>query len=267
MSISDYQSPVSELLAYGDCRNYKEWPNYVRELNLEEKHISELISMATDDELSQAGSDSQEVWSPVHAWRALGQLKAVEALEPLLGLLANRDDDWISGDFPTLCTLIGLEAIPYLEEFLADTSNNLYARIDAARSLEAISHQYPQTRQSNIAAIAGELEKFRDNDPTFNALLICELLDLQAVETIETIEQAFKENLVDTLITGYWEDIQVEFGLKTCDEVPNRRFSEKQKHASLFSSTRQTKSPKGFGSTQSNTKKKKSRKSSRKRKK
>ncbi len=79
MSISDYQSPVSELLAYGDCRNYKEWPNYVRELNLEEKHISELISMATDDELSQAGSDSQEVWSPVHAWRALDQLKAKEA--------------------------------------------------------------------------------------------------------------------------------------------------------------------------------------------
>ena len=101
----------------------KEWPNYIQELNLEEKHIPKLIKMATDEELSQANSDSQEVWSPVHAWRALGQLKAVEALEPLLGLLANRDDDWISGDFPTLCTLIGLEAIPYLEDFLADSSH------------------------------------------------------------------------------------------------------------------------------------------------
>ena len=59
MSISDYQSPVAELLNYGDCRNYKEWPNYVRELNFEEQHIPELIKMATDEKLSQADSDSQ----------------------------------------------------------------------------------------------------------------------------------------------------------------------------------------------------------------
>jgi hypothetical protein len=267
MSISKYQPPVAELLNYGDCRNYKEWPNYVQSLNLEAQHIPELIRMATDDELSQAGSDSKEVWSPVHAWRALGQLKALEALKPLLGLLANRDDDWISGDFPTLCTLIGLEAIPLLKEFLADTSNNLYARIDAAQSLEAISNEYPETHESNIAAIGGELEKFRDNDPTFNALLICKLLDLQAVETIKTIEQAFKANRVDIFITGHWEDIQVEFGLKTRDEVRSRLFSKNPILDSLFASTPQTKSPKGFGSNQSNTKKKKSRKSSGKRKK
>ncbi len=63
MSISDYQPPVSKLLNYGNCRNYKEWPNYVQELNLEEKHIPELIKMATDEELNQGDSDSQEVWS------------------------------------------------------------------------------------------------------------------------------------------------------------------------------------------------------------
>ena len=267
MSISNYQPPVSELLAYGDCRNYKEWPNYVRELNFEDKHIPELIEMATDEKLSQADSDSQEVWSPVHAWRALGQLKAKQALKPLLGLLANRDDDWISSDFPTLCTLIGLDSIPLLKEFLANSSHNLYARCDAAQSLEAISHHYPETRGSNIAAIAEELEKFRTNDPTFNALLIGILVDLQAVETIDIIEQAFKADAVDTFITGYWSDIQVEFGLKTRAEVPYRRFDEKQILASLFDSTRQTKVSKGFGSTPTNTKKKKSRKSSGKRKK
>ncbi len=146
MSISDYQPPVSELLNYGNCHNYKEWPNYVQELSLEAKHIPELIRMVTDEELNQADSDSQEVWSPVHAWRALGQLKAAEALEPLLGLLNNRDDDWISSDFPTLCTLIGLEAIPLLKKFLADPSNHFYARSDAAESLVAISNKYPETR-------------------------------------------------------------------------------------------------------------------------
>ncbi len=181
----------------------------------------------------------------------------------------NRDDDWISSDFPTLCTLIGVEAIPLLKEFLADASNDFFARIDAAQSLEAISSKYPETRESNIAAIAGELEKFRDNDPTFNGLLIAKLIDLQAVETIGIIERAFKANQVDIFINGDWGDVQVEFGLKTRDEVPERRLSEKQKHASLFSftpSTRQTKDVKGFGSTQSHTKKKKSRKSGQRKK-
>ncbi len=73
MSISDYQPPVAELLHYGDCRNHQEWLNYVQKLNLEKKHIPELIKMVTDEELNQADSDSQEVWSPVHAWHALGQ--------------------------------------------------------------------------------------------------------------------------------------------------------------------------------------------------
>lgn len=154
-----------------------------------------------------------------------------------------------------------------LKEFLADTSHNFFARIDAAQSLEAISNEYPETRESNITAIAGELEKFRDNNPTFNALLICKLLDLQAVETIKTIEQAFKANRVDIFITGHWEDIQVEFGLKTRDEVRSRLLSKNQILDSLFDSTRQTKAPKGFAFNQSNTKKKKSRKSSGKRKK
>ncbi len=266
MSISDYQPPVAELLNYGDCHNYKEWPNYVQELNLEEKHIPELIKMATDEELNQGDSDSPEVWSPVHAWRALGQLKAVQALEALLPLLNNRDDDWISTDFPTLCTLIGVEAIPYLEKFLADSSNHFYARSDAAISLQAISNQYPETRESNIAAIAGELEKFRDNNPIFNGFLISTLVDLQAVETINLIEKAFKANLVDTFINGDWSDVQVQFGLITRDEIPVRQFSQKQKQASLFSSNRQTKKvSKGFGSSKSKTKKKKSRKSSGKR--
>ena len=267
MSISDYQPPVAELLNYGDCHNYKEWPNYVQELNLEKKHIPELIKMATDEELNQGDSDSPEVWSPVHAWRALGQLKAVQAVEPLLGLLNNRDDDWIHSDFPTLCTLIGVEAIPFLKEFLADFSNDVFARSDVAGSLVAISDQYPETLDSNVAAIAGELEKFRDNDPTFNGLLIGRLIDLQAVETIDLIERAFKANQVDTMINGDWSEVQMWFGLIPRDEIPVRQFSEKQKQASLFSATRQTKKvSKGFGSSQSKTKKKKSRKSSGKRK-
>lgn len=261
MNITDYQPPVAKLLDYGDCHNHKKWCDYVRELNLEAKHIPELIKMATDEKLSQSSLNSKEVWSPVHAWRALGQLKAIEAFKPLLSLLNNRDDDWISGDFPVLCTLIGKDSIPLLKEFLADSSNNLYARSDAAQCLEAICYEYPKTRESNIAILTQELEKFKVNDPTMNALLICNLLDLEAVETIDVIERAFKSNRVDIFITGDLEDVRVDFGLQTRKEPRNRRFSEKQIFDSLFPVTRKTKKTKGFGSIQSDNRKKKSRKS------
>ena len=69
------------------------------------------------------------------------------------------------------------------------------------------------------------------------------------------------------MIAGDWEDVQMWFGLITPDEIPVRQFSQKQKQASLFSANRQTnKVAKGFGSSQSKTTKKKSRKSSGKRK-
>lgn len=262
MSISNYQPPVDQLLTYGDCRNHREWANYVQELKLEAQHIPELIRMATDEDLSVADSDSLEVWSPVHAWRALAQLRAVKAFESLLGLLANRDDDWISSDFPMISTLMGLEIVPLLKDYLADTSNNLYARTDAAHSLVAISEKYPETRESNLAAMTTELAKYRQNDPVFNALLICELVDLQATEAVDTIQQAYEANAVDVFVTGYWEDIQVDLGLKTRAEVPQRQFSEQQMLASLFATPRKTKSHKGFGTaTQGNKKNKKSRKS------
>ena len=222
--------------------------------------------MATDEELNQAKTDCQEVWGPLHAWRALGQLKAIEAFKPILSLLDDEYDDWIRGDIPTLCTLIGLETVPLLRECLADTSNSMYNRAYIAEVLESMSREYPETRESNIAAIAQQLEKFEDNDTGFNGLLIASLVKLQAKETIDVIERAFQANQVDTLIVGNWEDVQVDFGLKAADEVSMPR--KKILLTSLLSTTtRKTKTAKGFGSTEKNPKKKKSRKSSGKRKK
>ena len=89
-----YSSPVDKLLTYGDCRDFREWPDYL-ELGLTQEHIPELIRMGTDEELNWADSDSLEVWAPVHAWRALGQLQAEEAIEPLMNLFHELEDsDW-----------------------------------------------------------------------------------------------------------------------------------------------------------------------------
>ena len=85
---TSYSPAVSRLLRYGECK-LGQWPDYLkREITRED--IPELIRMATDMELNLAASDSLEVWAPVHAWRALGQLKAEEAVEPLLPMRERR---------------------------------------------------------------------------------------------------------------------------------------------------------------------------------
>ena len=269
MSISDYRSPVAELLTYGDCRNYDKWPNYVRELDLKDEHIPELIQMAIDAVLSEAHSDSKEVWAPVHAWRALGQLKAVSAVKPLFDLL-NEDwepNDWLSSELPTICTLIGPDAIPTLKAFLENPDRDFHARIDAASSLESISQKYPETRDSTIEIIAGELAKFQENNPSFNGFLISELIELQAIEKIDLIEAAFKANRVDLSINGNWDEVQVEFGLKSRDEVPRRKSALLPALDLFFSDNPSSQKKNGFGSVPSNKKKKKSKNAGKRKKK
>jgi len=69
MADFDYTEPVSKLLTLGDCRQMRQWPDYLA-LRIGPEHIPDLIRMIQDEELNQADSESLEVWAPVHAWRA-----------------------------------------------------------------------------------------------------------------------------------------------------------------------------------------------------
>ena len=81
MSLHHYQPPVDQLLSYGNPGTpTAEWPDYVGEFGLTAEHIPDLIRMATDRKLNLANVDSLEVWAPLHAWRALGQLRAEAAI-------------------------------------------------------------------------------------------------------------------------------------------------------------------------------------------
>ncbi|MDR9404361.1 MAG: DUF1186 domain-containing protein [Halothece sp. Uz-M2-17] len=258
--MSNYQPPVDELLKYGDCRNQTDWLNYVEELQLEAKHIPELIKMATDETLNYADPESQEVWSPLHAWRALGQLKASEALKPLLEMLDREpDDDWLREDLPTLCGHFGKESLPVLEKFLADASYDVHTRNLITEGLVIVVQQYPETRESVVATLVGELEKFRENDDGLNGFLVCALVDLQATEAIKTIRRAFQADRVDTRIMGDCEDVEVELGLKTRKAIKKQPISHLEDLTSLARkkpNINQSKDKKGFGQPQQNNSRK-----------
>lgn len=222
---NQYPYPVSRLLNLGDPRERHEWPVYTA-LGLTNEHVPDLIRMMLDDDLNNADGESREVWAPLHAWRALGQLRAVDAIEPLLSLLRRideQDDDWVGEELPRVFSMIGAPAIPALSAYLADAAHGLYARIAAAHSLEWIARRYTSAREQSFAAISVQLERYTEHDPTLNAFLISYLLDLEAVEVAPLIERAFASDQVDLAVAGDWEDAQIELGLKTERAYPLKK--------------------------------------------
>ena len=224
---TSYSPPVNRLLKLGEQRT-QTWSVYLK-MGFTAEHIPDLIRMMMDKELNNAESESAEVWAPLHAWRTLGALRATDAIEPLLSLLPrldeDLDDDWTNEELPKVFGLIGETAIPLLTTYLLDDSHGLYARTAAARSLTEIAERHPTARLRCLEAICTALENRQKNSKEFNAYLVDELLDLEAVESMLLIQKAFSENCVEESIVGDWEDAQIDLGLKTERSHPRKKYN------------------------------------------
>jgi hypothetical protein len=238
MSTTTYIPPVDKLLTLGKAEPVisDNWPNYL-ELGLGPEHIPDLIRMVTDHEIrsiepKEGEEEDPEFWGPIHAVRALGQLHAEAAIEPLVHLLGELEhDEWMREELPSVFGLIGPAAIPALAAYLADTSHELYPRGYAAHGLEEIGNWHPESRSEAIAALSKQLESFEENDYELNAFLISGLSHLKAVEALPLIERAFAADRVDEFVIGL-DDVLVEFGLKEREEIqiaePFREFFERR---------------------------------------
>jgi hypothetical protein len=210
-----YTEPVSRLMELGDVSEEKEWRDY-RALGLAEQDIPELSRMILDEDLHWADTESAEVWSGLHAWRALAQLQAtsaIPALIELLGRVDDYDDDWTSEELPLVFAHLGQPALEPLAAFLADSSQGNWSRITAGNSLVKIGERHPELRADAVAALSRQLKNFAEQAANFNGLLIGGLIDLKAVEAAPVIEQAFAANRVDVMIQGDWEEVQIQLGL------------------------------------------------------
>lgn len=103
--------------------------------------MDELIHMATDPELLNADKEGISFWGAVHAWRALGELKAAEAIAPLLDLCEQYEelDLLFDQEFPKVFTLMGASAISGLKGYIFDDSRGEISHSYALSCVEAIS--------------------------------------------------------------------------------------------------------------------------------
>jgi hypothetical protein len=222
MTNFDYPEPVSKLLTLGDCREMRQWPDYLA-LGISPEHIPDLIRMVQDEKLNQADPQSLDVWAPVHAWRALGQLRAEMAIEPLIGLLEQIDEDyedWIVDELPRVFGLIGMAALPSLADLLVAPHDGMWAQTTAALALAEIGKRHPEARDDCVTALTQGLESFASQDPGLNGFLISSLVDLKAVEAASLMEKAYAAGSVDIAIVGDWEDAQIQLGLLDERQTP-----------------------------------------------
>ena len=221
---ASYHSPVDKLLTLGQPKRHGTGVDYTA-LGISREHAPELIRMATDEALNSAPSDNLFVWAPVHAWWALAQLRAEEAVVPLLGLLRRIDeanDDWVGEDLPRVLAAIGPAAIPPVTAYLANPAHGEWARVAAANTLGLAGQSHPETRAECVARLSAQLERYDGQSDILNALLISSLMDLSAVEAAPVMEKAFASGRVDESVAGDWEDVQIELGLKTQREQPRK---------------------------------------------
>jgi hypothetical protein len=215
-----YPPPVARLLTLGDPRKLDKptpeapgWPNYLGQ-GLGPTYIPDLIRLVGDRVFNEGDPDGPEVWGPVHAWRALGQLRATEAVTPLLAVLSNNeDDDWVHEELPRVFALIGPAALPSVAAYLADASKTMTTRITPVTALEKIAEAHPEARDDSVRALVRQLESFKENDPQLNGFIISSLVQLKAVEAAPLMQQAFDSNSVDLIVMGDWDDTRVALGL------------------------------------------------------
>jgi hypothetical protein len=214
-----YSAPVDVLLNLGQTTINK-WPDYLQQYNLTTADIPELIRMATDSDLNFAPSDSLEVWAPVHAWRALGELRAEAAIEPLISVFNEMEEsDWFREEMPEVFSLIGQAAIPGIADFLADSNNLFYVRWMCAEILAKIGQKNPTARDECLGRLVKQLEQYSKNSREMNGALICAMLDLEGKEAAALMESAFSAKRVDRSMAGDWVDVQYALGLLTRAEV------------------------------------------------
>jgi len=214
---ADYSPAVGRLLGYGEPQRGSEWPDYVGEMGLTEADVPDLTRLLTDERIFSAASDSREVWANMHAWRAIGQLRAASAAGALLEAAARCDevgDDWFLAELPKVFTMIGPAALGALEAYVADTSHSEYARVCAIESMREIAKRHSVVQGRCIEALTKRLDVSSPNGYDANAFLAHALVELGATGAATTIRHAYERGHVDESIFGTWQVIADELGVE-----------------------------------------------------
>jgi hypothetical protein len=230
-NISNNYSPIiKKLIALGEKNT--DWidPGFdYQEIGITKEHIPELIDIIRQINKfwPEEESDSDEVFAPIHAWRALGQLRAEEGIQALVELIVQNEElesDWIMEEIPKVMGMIGPESIPALQAYLQNPQKKVWASATMSQCLEEVGKQNPESRPACVQALQIGLEDYAVNDFTTNTFLITSLASLKAVEAVSLVERAYRADRVDLSVMGDFEDYQMAVGILEKRLTPPPRY-------------------------------------------
>jgi uncharacterized protein len=215
---------TKKLLTFGEKRS-QEWPDYLNYFNLTNADIPDLITIVSDKKLHNAKTDSKEVWAPLHAWRALGQIKAQEATLPLIEQFETLcHDDWALSEICKVMGMIGESAIPPLADYFLSKKHNEYSRVMAMDSLAEIAKSHLAIKSKILGIFRNYMKQPDETLKALNGLLIAQLMDLKADELIEEIRAIYQKDCLDISIPGDLEDAEIALGLRDFRETPKPHY-------------------------------------------
>ncbi len=242
MSDATHTNPglIERLQQRGDPGNRQDWiagdHDYVTELGLTSSDVPVLMDVMQSwfcepgEGPVDIPDEAPAVYAPIHAWRALGQMRAAEATPAMLGMLDRLEemlDDWAFEEFPFVWAMIGESAIDPLAAYLADGSYREYSRVCAAHGLCEISQRPDALRDAAVMRLTEALNRQDTEVETLNGFLISYLLDLKGVESAEAIERAYAADCVDLTITGNWAKARSELGVEGLGLIPEEQANRK----------------------------------------
>ncbi|HYH82978.1 MAG TPA: hypothetical protein VEX86_24500 [Longimicrobium sp.] len=220
----DYAPPVSKLLEFGYLRRPP--ASYVRLLRLAPEHVPELLRLAGDprllgDEVVD-GLDSSAYFGPLHAWRALAELRPPGAAEALVELYhAYPYDEDVLDELPECVAAIGPDVAPLLIRAASDGGWTTDSRSVAVRTMEVLARRHPETREELRAPLGSLFDGYVDNDPELNAALVYGLVATGAVEHRPAIEAALALGHISREHWD-WDWLEDEFGVVLPPELPRK---------------------------------------------
>lgn len=223
-----YVMPLARLLALerpaiGDPNRWMT----ASDVGLGTEHVPELIRLMADPHWDRLDSELPEVYAPVHAWRALADLRAEEAIPALIELLVCNDeayDDWVAEEVPVVLGKIGSGSIPALSSYLEACRDDRPSCLAASRSVAQIGMQHPEARERCVGILMATLERHAENHPALNGFLVSDLVDLDALDAVPLIAAAFDAGNVDESILGDMEDVEIQLGLRQERSTPATPF-------------------------------------------
>ncbi len=208
-----YPAVLHPLLTLGE-----DYDGTYAEFKIGRDYIPNLIRMATDIHLLHSGQDAP-LHAPYHAMRRLAQLKAKEAIEPLMTVLQTGHPLTVIRELPPVLAELGTAVIAPLQAYMSNTEHPDYARSLAAFTLLHVGQeQSPEIYSLCETLVIRELEKYAENSPALNAFLINYLVNAEA-DMEELVAQVFAAGRVDEDIAGSWKEVQVRLGVRLSDNL------------------------------------------------